>query len=549
MSAHSGAHDPLWLGRALAASGAITPEQFASARLIWQRAPRQEFAAVLERLGLVTAEGIAEALARRHNLPLAGTAARTVDRNAARLIPRETARRRALVPLRCGSDGLDLAVADPSEYDAAEATRDFPGETVRLQVAPRPDILGLIEESWRPDQPPSTAQERFEAVVRDAIAQGASDIHLEPHERHVEIRLRVDGRLVHAGFVEDPQREPFVQAAKLAGRLDIAERRLPQDGRGGLSAGARRCHLRFSSIPAVNGESIVIRVLEDAAGARPLGELELTARARADLDRLLQAPNGLIYVTGPTGAGKTTLLHSLLAGLPPAELHARKIVTLEEPVEYREARFFLQLEVDDRVGRGFSELLRHVLRHDPDVILIGETRDRATAEITLRAALAGRLCLSTLHTVSALGAIARLVELGLDPVLLAAALRGVLAQRLVRRPCPACRQPHPQAAVWRRRLERMDPPADAADLVAAEPGRPCEHCRGRGYRGRIAIVEIVPLAGLERLIADRAGLDALQAAHRARGGETLFDHGLRLAARGLTTPEEVCAAAEMPPAV
>ncbi|MGH7996013.1 MAG: GspE/PulE family protein [Opitutaceae bacterium] len=546
MSAAS-AHDPLWLGRALVAGGAITPEQFASARLLWLRPPRQEFPAVLERLGLASPVQIAAALAGRHNLPLADSAARPPDRTAGRLISREAARRKGLVPLRRENGRLELAVADPGAYGAEEAARDFPGEEVSLQVAPRADILGVIEETWRPDAPPGNAQERFEGVVREAISEGATDIHLDPRERHLEVRLRIDGRLIHHCFVEDPLREPFVQAAKLAGRLDIAERRLPQDGRGAIAIGSRRCHLRFSCIPAASGESVVIRVLDEAAAIRPLESLELSDADRAHIDGLLALPHGLVYVTGPTGAGKTTLLYSLIGGLPQTELHARKIVTLEEPVELRHPRFFLQLEVDERIGRGFSELLRHVLRHDPDVVLVGETRDRPTAEITLRAALAGRLCLSTLHTNSALGAVARLTEMGLDPVLLAAALKGVLAQRLVRRPCPSCRRPHPQSDEWLRRFAAVLKGAGPdAGFVAVETGRPCPVCRGRGYRGRIPIIEIVPLAGFERLIASRAEPESLLAAARERGCRTLFEDGVRKAARGLATLEDICAAVESP---
>ncbi len=541
--------DPLWLGQALLDAGTITAEQLASARHLWRRQPRQEFAAVLERLGLASPAQLAAAIARRHDLPVADAAGRALDRSAARLIPREAARRKGLIPWRRENGRLDLAVADPEAYGVAEARADFPGQDVRLHVAPRADILGWIEETWRTEPAAGTAQERFESIVREAAADGATDIHIDPRERSLEIRLRIDGRLIHRGFVEEPLREAFVQAAKIAGRLDIAERRLPQDGRGLLQVGSRSCHLRFSCIPAVNGESLVIRILDETAGIRPLDELGLSPANREHVAGLLRLPHGLIYVTGPTGAGKTTLLYSLVGGLPPHDLHMRKIVTLEEPVEYRQPRWFLQIEVDERIGRGFSELLRHVLRHDPDVIMVGETRDRATAEITLRAALAGRLCFGTLHTNSALGAIARLTEIGLDPLLLAAALKGVLGQRLVRRPCPHCRRPHPQADLWRRRFRTLleaEPESAAGAFVAVETGRNCPICRGRGYRGRIAILEVCPLAGLEALVAGRSGPEALLAAGRERGWRTMFEDGVCKAARGLATLEEIGAAVDAP---
>lgn len=385
--------------------------------------------------------------------------------------------------------------------------------------------------------------QRFEAVLREALAEGATDVHFEPRDKHLAIRLRIDGRMVARGEIEERHREGFLQAAKIAGRMDIAEQRLPQDGRGSLG-GARPCSLRFSCLPAVNGEALVVRLLADETRIRPWHEIDLSAGARASLGRLLAAPHGLIYVTGPTGAGKTTLLHSLLADLPGRQADSIKIITLEEPVELRNPRCFLQIEVDERIGRGFGELLRSVLRHDPDILLVGETRDRLTADITLRAALAGRLCLSTLHTNSALGAIPRLVEMGLEPSLVAAALRGVMAQRLVRRPCPDCSRPHPHAEHWRR----CAPPdiADAADFVLAQPGAACPRCAGRGYRGRVAMIEVVPCGGMEAAVAQRAPLAELERLARDSGYPSLFEDGVRLAARGLTTMEEVCAVAEKP---
>jgi type II secretory ATPase GspE/PulE/Tfp pilus assembly ATPase PilB-like protein/type II secretory pathway pseudopilin PulG len=388
---------------------------------------------------------------------------------------------------------------------------------------------------------------RFESILRDAIAAGASDVHLEPRDKTLEVRLRIDGRLFSRGIIEERQRESVIQAAKILGRMDIAERRLPQDGRG-LLPGPLPYALRFSCIPAVNGESLVVRLLPERGRVRPWRELELSAPNRRHLDQLLTLPHGLIYVTGPTGSGKTTLLHSLLADLGRGESETQKIITLEEPVEIRNPRCFLQLEVDERIGRGFPELLRHVLRHDPDILLVGETRDRGTADITLRAALAGRLCLSTLHTNSAVGAVPRLTEMGLDPLLVSTALRGVIAQRLVRRPCPSCQRPHPQAERWRDRLgERgQEHLAATAQFVAASTGSDCPDCAGRGFRGRVAMIEVVPLAGLERLVAAGAGAERLDQAAREAGCPSLFDDGLRLAAQSATTIEEVCAAAEAP---
>jgi general secretion pathway protein E len=422
---------------------------------------------------------------------------------------------------------------------------------VRLHVAPRRDILGLIDEAWRPAPPADPgAADLFDAMLREAVAEGATDLHLEPRDRSLDVRQRIDGILVHKCFVDQARRDPVIQAAKIAGRMDIAERRLPQDGRGSLEVGSRSYHLRFSCLPAVNGESVVVRIIDERAGLRPFSEMELAPADAAHLQELLGLPNGLVYVTGPTGSGKTTLLYSMLGNLPPGKINGLKIITLEDPVELRNPRFLLQVPVEDRIGRTFGELLRHVLRHDPDVVLVGETRDFATAEITLRASLTGRLCLSTLHTNDALGAVARLTEMGLDPLMLAPALKGVIAQRLVRRPCARCSLPHPNADLLMSRfaplLTEPGMPGARASFVAAVPGRDCPECGGRGYRGRTAIIEVFPLSGLERLVAERAAPAAFLAHLRAIGCRTLFEDGVRKAALGLTTIEEVFGAVEAP---
>ncbi len=392
----------------------------------------------------------------------------------------------------------------------------------------------------------ASPSERLEELLRAAIGEGASDLHLEPRDRRLEVRHRIDGRLISRGFVEARFSDSIIQAAKIAGHMDIAERRLPQDGQGEIARGERRYHLRFSSLPAVNGEALVIRIIDEHVGVRTFAEMGLFPPDIERVRELLSLPHGLVYVTGPTGAGKTTLLYAMLHNLPAEEIDALKIITLEDPVEARHPRFFLQLGVDERIGRTFSELLRHVLRHDPDVLLIGETRDLPTAEITLKAALTGHLCFSTLHTPDALGAIERLKDIGLDPLMVASALKGVIAQRLVRRPCGACARPHPEDQRLRQRFAALLTAAEGPGSFLQARSGGCPACQGRGYRGRTAIAEVFPLAGLERLVAQAAGPAALLPRLRARGCATLFEDGVRKAARGLTTLEEVHAAVERP---
>ena len=546
---HAPANDPFWLGRTLVEENIITREQFASARQHWIQANLQgSFAAVLEELGLGNPQYLAHLIARHHGLPEAELSARTVQPNATRLLARDIARRRCILPFQEAEHILHVAIAEPESYSAHHARQDFPDRNVRLHVAPRRDIVAMIEEAWRPESVPASATDLFERLLREALTEQATDLHLEPRDNALDVRRRIDGRLIHHCFIEESLREYVIQAAKIAGRMDISERRLPQDGQGSLQVGSRLYNLRYSCIPAVNGESVVVRIIDEFAGLRSFEEIGLFPADIVRVQRFLNEPDGLICATGPTGAGKTTLLYSMLGNLP--DINETKIITLEEPVELRNPRFFLQLGVDERIGRTFGELLRRVLRHDPDVIMVGEIRDKETAEITLRASLTGHLCFSTVHTRSGLGTIERLSDLGLDPLMLASALKGVIGQRLVRRPCPHCRKPHPRRETYQARfkelLEAEGIGPDRLQFCLATPGRDCPVCHGRGHRGRIAIIEVFPLAGLETLIASGAAPSELLAAVRHRGYRTLFEDGVRKAALGLTTMEEVFAALAEP---
>jgi len=371
------------------------------------------------------------------------------------------------------------------------------------------------------------------SLLAEAVRVGASDVHVESVAGGLRMRMRLDGVLQDVQQLGPGFRAAVISRLKVLAGLDIAERRRPQDGRARVRVGDREVDIRVSTLPALHGESVVLRLLDGGGEStlRGLGELGIADDVRAGLSRMLQRSSGLVLVTGPTGSGKTTTLYAALAERSTPGV---KVVTVEDPVEYR-LDGVVQLPVNPKAGFGFPSALRAILRHDPDVILVGEMRDAETAEIAVQAALTGHLVLSTLHTTDATGALARLVEMGIPAYLLAATLQGVLAQRLVRTVCDSCSFTRPvtaeEAALLRPDARRMETTRDA---------RGCRACSNTGYRGRAAITELLPLD--ERLRAEfvaGGSLDAMRASVRARGVRSLRDDGWRLVSEGRTTIAEV----------
>jgi type II secretory ATPase GspE/PulE/Tfp pilus assembly ATPase PilB-like protein len=383
----------------------------------------------------------------------------------------------------------------------------------------------------RKKMPPETggadATRSLDRLLRAAARAEASDVHCEPKQEGLLVRFRVDGDLQDHARLPVSQREALLARAKVFGGMDITERRLPQDGRAVLEEQGRRWHLRLSTVPTVHGESLVVRLLDQSMPAQSLGELGFSKAQATAMREALAGPVGLIYLTGPTGSGKTTTLHAALHTL---DHHGRAIHTLEDPVEY-EFPAIRQTEIREKIGLTFASSLRALLRQNPDVILVGETRDAETAQLAIRAALTGHAVLSTLHTNDALAAIPRLRDLGVESFLLAAALRLVAAQRLVRQLCPDCKAPHPlnRSLAEEHRL----PDAQFCQPVG------CPNCQGRGYRGRLAIHEVIPAEKFLPLIAAHAPLEELAALRKREGIPTLWQHGLHRAATGLTSIEEV----------
>ena len=370
------------------------------------------------------------------------------------------------------------------------------------------------------------ATRMLESILRAAATDGASDVHCEPKEDGLLIRFRIDGEMREHARLPLAQRDALLARGKIFGGMDITERRLPQDGRAVWNEPGKKFHLRLNTVPTVHGESLVVRLLDQSMPAQAFSNLGFRAEQAAALHGALTGPAGLIFLTGPTGSGKTTSLHAALHAF---DHGARVIHTLEEPVEYEFAGI-RQTEIREKIGLTFASSLRALLRQNPDVILVGETRDAETAQLAIRAALTGHLVLSTLHTNDALAAVPRLLDLGVEPFLLAAALRLLAAQRLVRRLCPECKEPHPDNE--KLAAQHRVPGAKFFRAVG------CPACHGRGYRGRLAIHEVIPTEKFLPLISANAPLADLHALRDREGLCTLWQHGLAAAGTGQTAIEE-----------
>ncbi len=538
-AAGNGVAGALWLGTALVEEGSLTPAQLETALAQLRQHQQGTLADMLEHLAMVTPRRIAEHFAKRHKLALVDLTPAVVDRAAARLLSRPAAVQHVILPFKATRQSVEIAVANPATYTLTDATRDFPGRHVNFRVAAKKDILAAIDEAHRELLTIENNNDYLHALIRVAVQERASDIHIENMPNNVRIRLRVDGEISDHNYIARDENNSLVQAVKTAARLNISERRLPQDGQFSEEFGSRKYTFRVSTLPAQVAENAVIRIQDQTANILSFAELGMWDEHIAQLRDILALPYGLIYCTGPTGSGKTTLMYSALATLPVRDL---KILTAEEPVEYT-IPDYTQVSINERIRNeltslSFDNILRNFMRHDPDVILVGETRDVATGALALSAALTGHLVFSTLHTNDATGVLSRFLgwKSHIDPFLVASAVKASIGQRLVPRLCPHCREPHPQSSAL---CDRYQLPAGTQLYRANVKG--CPECR-RGKKGRIGVFEIFRFDAIAELVTSGAS----EAVCRARlieqhGARTLRDDGLRKAAAGLTTIEDVFA--------
>ena len=523
----------------------------------------QSLSGALTQLGLVSEQGLAEGLARflRLSVATAGSypaAPVLADRLHARFL-----RRARVVPLAADTHSLTIATADPLDPFLVQSLSLATGRTVALQVAVPIELEAALDRLYPEGMSAKAAEaglpeaelsgddtERLKDLASEApvirlvnqllsraVETRASDIHIEPFEDRLRIRYRYDGVLHEVEQAAARLAPAVISRIKIMARLDIAERRLPQDGRIKLAVRGMEVDFRVSTLPSLHGETVVLRVLDRNAVEFDYASLGLPADVTTRLEALLELPNGMVLVTGPTGSGKTTTLYT---GLRQLNSVTRNIVTVEDPIEYQLAGIN-QIQVKPQIGLTFANLLRSILRQDPDVIMIGEIRDGETAQIAVQASLTGHLMLSTLHTNTAAAAVTRLRDMGLEDYLISAVLRGVLAQRLVRRLCERCRTHDPMPAELVRRFGiDLRPTVAHGGALRLYRAVGCSYCRNTGYRGREAITELlVPDEAIRQLIIARTDHQKIERAAVAGGMRTMWQAGLDAALAGRTTIEEV----------
>jgi type IV pilus assembly protein PilB len=507
--------------------------------------------------GALTQDGLTRALAERYGLDHLDLGIFSVDMSAANLVSTPAAKRYQAVPVAFADKRtLLVAMADPSNVLAVDDIAIMTGYEVRVAVAPPEDIAALISRLDRLEDVVAEPDGQFEEgeggaevvdlretaedapviklvnqIVAQAVEQGASDIHLAPDGRELRVRFRVDGVLHDATSVPRRMAAGAISRVKIMAELNIAEKRVPQDGRVGLTVDGRHIDLRVVTLPSVHGEAIVMRVLDKESVVTTLDKLGMSDSDRERFERACHETHGAVLVTGPTGSGKSTTLYAALQALNTPE---KNIITVEDPVEY-EMQGLTQIQVSVKTGLSFAAGLRSMVRADPDVIMVGEIRDRETAQIAVESALTGHLVLSTLHTNDAPSAIARLIEMGIEPFLVASALDCVVAQRLARMLCPNCkRRTIVSAAVLRENGYKA-----LVDLEAYEPVG-CRRCGGSGYRGRLGLYEVMSVSAEIRTLAlERRPAEEMREVAVHQGMRRLRDDGLEKVKQGRTSIAEI----------
>lgn len=543
------------LGEILVTSGEITQSQLEQA-LAEQKTNGKRLGETLISLNFLTERKMLKTLEKQLSIPYMFLSDIEIMPEAVAAVPIFLAERYTLVPLKKDGNRLTIAMNDPTNFYAIDDVRMVSGCDISIVLSEQQDIINAInnfygvsgrvggslnklkEDSFAPvirrvedSSEDAPIIKIVNSVIEQAVRDKASDIHIEPQEDDTRVRFRVDGVLRNAVTLPKNSHSAIISRIKIMAEMDIAEKRLPQDGRINIEQGGRDIDLRISTLPTILGEKVVMRILDKTAASIDINDLAFTAKNMELYSSLFNSSYGIVLVTGPTGSGKSTTLYSTLTNINNPN---KNIITVEDPVEYR-IEGVNQVAVNNKAGLTFANGLRSILRQDPNIIMVGEIRDVETARISIHAALTGHLVFSTLHTNDAAGAITRLIDMGVEPFLVASALRGVVAQRLVRRICPHCKETYaPEAA------ERAYMGIALDEEVKLYKGAGCGKCNFTGYAGRMAIHEVLPIIPeMKELILKNAPDTEIFAAGRSYGVTSMKEDGIRKVLDGETTASEL----------
>lgn len=542
------------IGDILIGANLVSQEQLESA-LAEQKFSGKRLGRILIDMGVIAEHQLAEVLAKQKNLPLINLAEYEINIAAATSIQEQVARRHRVIPINYEDEKLVLAMANPLDVHAIDDVRVLTHRQVLPVVSTESDIVNAInrylrgsveqavrsvtvdaeeelgEEELTQEDSEAPVVKIVDSIVAEAVAREASDVHIEPQEKDFRVRYRIDGVLHEIMTMPKSIQAGIVSRFKIMSNMDIAEHRVPQDGRCSLVINGTGVDFRLASLPSVYGENITMRILDTARALFKLEELGFMPQTLDKYRRSYIKPYGTILVTGPTGSGKSTTLYATLNVL---NSHEKKIITVEDPVEYR-LPGITQIQINNHAGLTFAKGLRSIVRSDPDIIMVGEIRDLETAKIAIESALTGHLVLSTLHTNDAPSALTRLVEMGLEPFLVTSAVDCVLAQRLARKLCAYCKEPFTPP---REMLAEAGIVSEGEVTLYRAKG--CSRCFNTGYKGRIGVYEVMLMsANIEMLCIERRSSDEIKAAAMREGMKTLRDDGLEKVKQGITSLEEM----------
>ena len=556
------------LGDLLIAAGTITQEELEKG-LALQKEQKGRLGEVLISNGIITEQQLIEALQMQLGIEFIDLTKVNIPTELAQVVPKNIAKQYTVVPIRAVKDELYLAMSDPLNFYAIEevrkavrrkvvpvlATKDAIEHSIQVlygnegaaraieemrreagagtEAAPETDTAFTSNQLGDDSVSNAPTIRLVNSIIERAVVERASDIHLEPHETELLVRMRIDGIMQDILTVPRDLQNSVLSRLKIMAGLNIAERRVPQDGRFNVRVKDKNIDLRVSTLPTVYGEKIVCRLLDKSGGRIALENIGLTEEGLAAIKNLLKYRNGVILVVGPTGSGKTTTMYSMIHEINTRDVN---LVTLEDPVEYN-IEGVNQVQINEKVGLTFASGLRSILRQDPDIIAVGEIRDGETADIAMRAAITGHVVLSTIHTNDAVGTIERLEDIGVEPYLVASAMRGMVSQRLLRKICPNCKQAY---TATEEELQDLDIPDEKG--LTLYRGKGCPNCFNTGYRGRTAVVEVMTLnSKLRRMISEGASRAEIEEElHKPESGfVSLRESAINLAREGVTTASEI----------